>query len=54
MSEPLTVRRRSLRPVRSARGIDTASRGGEVTCQSVRGEMAMRWLEAEWSEGQTR
>ena len=54
MSEPLTARRHSLRPDRSARGIDAASHGGEVTCESDRDEMAMRWLEMEWSEGQTR
>ena len=52
MPEPLTARRRSLRPERSARGIDAASHGGEVTCESDRDEMARRWLEAEWSEGE--
>ena len=54
MPEPLTVRRRSHRPERSARGIDTASHGGEVTCQSDRDEMARWWLEVEWSEDQAR
>jgi len=55
MFEPLTTRRQNPRdPLGSARRIDVASRDGEVTCQSDRGEMAMRWLEAEWSEDQTR
>ena len=54
MPEPLTARRRSYRPERSARRIDAAIHGGEVTYESDREEMAMRWLEAEWSEVQTR
>ena len=40
MSEPLTVRRQIPPTFASARGIDTASHGGEVACESDRGEMA--------------
>jgi len=53
MSEPLTARRQIPSTRESARGIDAASHGGDVTWESDRGEMAMRWLEMEWAEGQT-
>lgn len=54
MPEPLTARRVIPRPAGSPRGIDAASHGGDATWESDRDEMAMRWLETEWSEGQTR
>ena len=54
MTEPWTARRQIPRLDKSARGIDAASHGGEVTCESDRDEMARRWLEAERSEDQTR
>jgi len=53
MSEPLTARQQIPSTRESARGIDAASHGGDVTWESDRGEMAMRWLEMEWAEGQT-
>jgi len=53
MSEPLIARRQIPSTYESARGIDAASHGGDVTWESDRDEMAMWWLEMEWSEGQT-
>ena len=56
MAEPLTA---CNRPMMTAlglpRGQSSASHDGEaVTCESDRDEMAIWWLETEWSEVQTR
>ena len=53
MSEPWIARRHLPSTCESARGIDAASHGGDVTWESDRDEKALGWLEMEWSEGQT-